>query len=154
MRSWSVRRINNAVGKLDKARMENKLNPPDGSDGAPFELCEATRDDWSRYVQSGRQALASRWMAWWDNRVFIVELSGTLHENLVKGVRKAITEATGTSDTHLDHYGAAYVGRRPTLPNDINDLLANLEPDASFGPSSYLPGVDLPEDLPGKTFTR
>ncbi|KAE9160517.1 hypothetical protein PF004_g31149, partial [Phytophthora fragariae] len=58
---------------LDWTLVKNVLNPPDGSDGVPFELCVATRDDWTRYVQSEQQALESRWMAWWDGRVFIVE---------------------------------------------------------------------------------
>ncbi|KAE9051024.1 hypothetical protein PR003_g26212 [Phytophthora rubi] len=45
MRNSGVRRINNAVRRLDWALVENVLNPPDSSDGAPFELCVATRDD-------------------------------------------------------------------------------------------------------------
>ncbi|KAE9325045.1 hypothetical protein PF008_g16963, partial [Phytophthora fragariae] len=60
VRSSGVRRINNAVRSLDWALVKNVLNPPDGSDGVPFELCVATRDDWTRYVQSEQQALESR----------------------------------------------------------------------------------------------
>ncbi|KAG6622678.1 uncharacterized protein IUM83_05317 [Phytophthora cinnamomi] len=62
-RNSCVRRINNAVHRLDLTLVENVLNPPDGSDGAPFELCAATRDDWNRYIQFEQQALGSRWMA-------------------------------------------------------------------------------------------
>ncbi|KAG6592719.1 uncharacterized protein IUM83_16165 [Phytophthora cinnamomi] len=144
MRNSSVRRINNAVRRLDWAVVENVLHPPDGSDGAPFELCSATRDDWNRYVQSEQQVLGSRWMAWSDDRVFIVELPETLHERLVDEVRHAITEATGTGRTHLVGHRASYIGNHTTLPDDINALLANLEPDVSFGPRRGVAGAVLP----------
>ncbi|KAK1931737.1 hypothetical protein P3T76_012669 [Phytophthora citrophthora] len=68
MRNSGAHRINNAVCRLDWDLAENVLNPPDGSDGTPFELCAATRDDWIRYVQYESQALGSRWMEWWDDR--------------------------------------------------------------------------------------
>ncbi|KAE9267022.1 hypothetical protein PR003_g31924 [Phytophthora rubi] len=145
MRSSGVRRINNAVRGLDWALVENVLNPPDGSDGAPFELCVATRDDWNRYVQSEHQALGSRWVAWWDDRVFIVELPvSPLHEDLVGGIRRAITDATGTGRTHLADNGAPNIGNRATLPDDINARIAFLLPDESFGPVEDLPGAVLP----------
>ncbi|KAL3662836.1 hypothetical protein V7S43_012237 [Phytophthora oleae] len=86
-------------------------------------------------------------MAWWDDRVFIVELLEPLHEKLVGGVRDAITEATGNGSTHLDQCGAAYTGNRATLPDDINALIAFLEPDASFGPFQGLPGAVLPREF-------
>ncbi|OWZ12559.1 LOW QUALITY PROTEIN: hypothetical protein PHMEG_00014253 [Phytophthora megakarya] len=85
MRSSAIRRINNAVRRLDMALVKDVLNPPDGSDGAPFELCAVTRDDWKRYVQSELQEMGSCWMTWWDDRVFIVELPEGLHEDLVDG---------------------------------------------------------------------
>ncbi|KAI9907948.1 hypothetical protein PsorP6_003112 [Peronosclerospora sorghi] len=141
MRNAGVRRINNAVRRLDFALVENELNPPDGSDGTLFELCAATRDDWNRYVQSENQALGSRWMAWWDDKVFIVDLPTALHEVLFDAVRRAITEATGTGVTHLACYGATYIGDNVTLPDDIRAIIANLEPDCSFGPD---PGAVLP----------
>ncbi|KAE9134271.1 hypothetical protein PF007_g2981 [Phytophthora fragariae] len=144
MRNSSVRRINNAVRRLDWALVESELNPPDGSDGAPFELCAATRDDWDRYIQSEQQALRSRWMAWGDDRVFIVEFPESLHENLVVAARKSIIAATGTGSTHLEEHGASYIGNRVTLPDDINALIAFLEPDESFGPVRGLPGAVLP----------
>ncbi|EGZ20420.1 hypothetical protein PHYSODRAFT_328522 [Phytophthora sojae] len=137
-----MRRINDAVWSVDWDLVKNVLNPPDGSDGAPFELCAATRDDWNRYVQSEEQAL----------KVFIVELSGALHELLVEDVRQAITDATGTGRTHLAHRGAAYIDRRPTLPDETNDLLAYLEPDASFGPFRFLPGAVLPQGFTWMNF--
>ncbi|EGZ20311.1 hypothetical protein PHYSODRAFT_494738 [Phytophthora sojae] len=129
---------------MDWTLVKNVLTPPDGSDGAPFELCAATRDDWKCYVQSEEQALKSRRMAWWDDKVFIVELPGALHENLVGGVQRAITVATGTGSTHLDHHGAAFIDRCSLLSDGINDLLAYLEPDASFGPFQCLPGAVIP----------
>jgi hypothetical protein len=145
MRSSGVRRINYAVRRLDWALVENALNPSDGSDGAPFELCAATLDDWSRYVQSEQQALGSRWMAWWDDKVFIVELArGPLHENLVQKIRGAISVATGTGEAHLESHGAARIDNLAILLGDINALIALLQPDASFGPVHGLHGAVLP----------
>lgn len=82
MRNSSVRHINDAVWNMDWTLVKNVLTPPDGSDGAPFELCAATRDDWKCYVQSEEQALKSRRMAWWDDKVFIVELPGLYTKTL------------------------------------------------------------------------
>ncbi|KAL3662857.1 hypothetical protein V7S43_012258 [Phytophthora oleae] len=154
MRSSAVRRINYAVHRLDWALVENVLNPPDGSDGAPFELCAASQDDWNRYVQSEHQALGSRWMTWWDDRIFIIELQSILHEKIVRDVRDAITEAIGTGRAHLDHYGAPYLGNRATLPDDINALIAFIKPDESFGPSQNLPGAVLSRGFLGEGSTR
>ncbi|OWY93523.1 LOW QUALITY PROTEIN: hypothetical protein PHMEG_00037054 [Phytophthora megakarya] len=44
----------------------------------------------------------------------------------------------------LNPLGASYIGNRPTLSDDINALLAYLEPDDSFGPRQGLPGAVLP----------
>ncbi|KAE9045977.1 hypothetical protein PR003_g26213 [Phytophthora rubi] len=84
-------------------------------------------------------------MAWWDDRVFIVELPvSPLHEDLVDGIREAITEATGTGITHLARHGATHIGNRVNLPDDINARIAFLLPDESFGPVEDLPGAALP----------
>ncbi|KAE9062394.1 hypothetical protein PF007_g29927 [Phytophthora fragariae] len=84
-------------------------------------------------------------MAWWDDRVFIVELPvSPLHEDLVGGIRRAITDATGTGRTHLARHGAPNIGNRATLPDDINARIAFLLPDESFGPVEDLPGAVLP----------
>ncbi|KAE9076795.1 hypothetical protein PF010_g23762 [Phytophthora fragariae] len=84
-------------------------------------------------------------MAWWDDRVFIVELPvSPLHEDLVDGIREAITEATGTGRTHLARHGATHIGNRVNLPDDINARIAFLEPDESFGPVEDHPGAVLP----------
>ncbi|KAI9905594.1 hypothetical protein PsorP6_014227 [Peronosclerospora sorghi] len=82
--------ISTAGPNIHAELRKNVLNPPDGTDGTPFELCAATREDWSRYVESENQALRSRWMAWWDDKVFIVEVASALHNVLVNGVRRAI----------------------------------------------------------------
>ncbi|KAI9916810.1 hypothetical protein PsorP6_017961 [Peronosclerospora sorghi] len=143
-RNYGVRRINNGVSRVELAMVENVMAPPHGSDGAPYELCTASREEWNRYVQSEAQLLKSRRMAWWDDRVFIVELSSSLHEGPVLGVERALIEATGTGRSHLKHRGSAYIGYHANWPDEIKDLIALLEPDDCFGPCPYLPGSVLP----------
>ncbi|KAF4139762.1 hypothetical protein GN958_ATG11003 [Phytophthora infestans] len=97
----AVRLINEAVRRLDWSQVRHLPNPADGSDGAPFDLYNATRYDYKRYVQSERQELRSRLLSCHDNSIRIVELPGTLHERVVGGINRAITNATGTDENDL-----------------------------------------------------
>ncbi|KAL3664388.1 hypothetical protein V7S43_010711 [Phytophthora oleae] len=108
----AVRRINAAVRRLqsDWSQVKNMLSPPDGSDGAPFELCKASRDNWRRYVHSEEQVSKSHRMVWYEGRILIVELGEGFHESVRLEIAMAIYKATGTDDKHLVPHGATCIG--------------------------------------------
>jgi hypothetical protein len=123
-RSTAVRRINNAIKKLDFKEVEQNLlgkNRPDLKNGVY--VCDASMDDWKTYLKSERQALVSRAMEWKAGRIYIVELPKGIHEDFNDAFKVAMSRATGTFDDHLVHHGATYV-----------DSLRHIEPDTGFGP--------------------
>ncbi|KAG3065102.1 hypothetical protein PC122_g18276 [Phytophthora cactorum] len=53
----SVRTINSAIRRLDREVLRDLLlHNDDNGDPVPVELCEASVDDWSRYVRSPNKA--------------------------------------------------------------------------------------------------
>ncbi|KAG3113213.1 hypothetical protein PI125_g7542 [Phytophthora idaei] len=80
----TVPRINAAIQHLDWDEVKNSLQPSEGGEGAPFELCEATVDDWRRYVQAEVSALSSSMMMWSRGRIIIVAVDSRLHEAIVE----------------------------------------------------------------------
>ncbi|KAG1688977.1 hypothetical protein DVH05_002963 [Phytophthora capsici] len=124
----AVRRINGIIKRLDWNAVEETLFSTERDDADPgFEVCEASLEDWERYVKSESQALKSRAMAFEDGRIYIVELPSCVHESFCGLLNVAISEATGTFNRHLSSRGSTYV-----------DALQHLEPDFSYGPA---PGI-------------
>ncbi|OQR92434.1 hypothetical protein ACHHYP_03708 [Achlya hypogyna] len=128
-----VRRINNAIRGMDLDHVRTALFSTHMHVGV--QVCEASKDDWIKYVKSPSQALASRTMMWRNDAIFIVELSSTIHDEMTIAINHAIVAATGTGEMHLQGHGSAYA-----------DRLAHLEPDASFGPTP-ITGAVLPPQL-------
>ena len=129
--------INCAIRQLNLNHVAATLAASPGRPGRGVYVCDASLEDWERYVASDDHALMSRAMAWRDGSLFIVELPGGLHEVLVRGLDSAVLEATGTDRRHLRARGSTYVeGRRPLF-----------EPDCSFGPRLDVVGATLPDGL-------
>ncbi|POM70185.1 Hypothetical protein PHPALM_13415 [Phytophthora palmivora] len=101
----TIKQINGIIKKLDWKETEATLFSTERDD-AGFEVCEASLEDWERYVMSDNQALVSRAMAFEDGKSYIVELP------------------SGTYDNHLRSRGSSNV-----------ESLRKLEHDCSFGPA-------------------
>ncbi|CAK4611802.1 hypothetical protein AeMF1_004011 [Aphanomyces euteiches] len=97
-----------------------------GADPGVF-VCEASFEDWTRYVKSEQHALVSRAMAWKNDKIYIVEWPRGIHEGFSDYLKLAVISATGTGKVHLRPHGSSYV-----------DNLEPIEPDSSFGP---VPGI-------------
>ncbi|KAG1686053.1 hypothetical protein DVH05_007191 [Phytophthora capsici] len=124
----ATERINGIIKKLDWNEVKATLFSTERDDTDPgFEVCEASLEDWERYVKSEDQALKSRGMSFEDGRIYIVELLSGAHESFCGLLNAAILEATGTSNRHLVSCGSSYV-----------ESLRKLEPDCSYGPA---PGI-------------
>ncbi|CEG38234.1 uncharacterized protein PHALS_08321 [Plasmopara halstedii] len=124
----AVKQINGILKKLDWKKVEATLLSAESDDADPeFEVCEASLEDWERYVKSETQVLVSRSMAFEDGRIYIVELPTEIHDNFCRDLDFAILIATGTGNQHLRPRGSSYV-----------ESHQKLEPDCSFGPP---PGI-------------
>ncbi|KAL7681976.1 hypothetical protein Plhal304r1_c052g0135901 [Plasmopara halstedii] len=124
----AVKRINGIIKKLDWKEVEATLLSDERDDADPgFEVCEASLEDWERYVKTENQALMSRAMAFEGGRIYIVELPSGVHDGFCELFKVEMVFATGTRDHHLVSRGSSYVER-----------LRKLEPDCSFGPA---PGI-------------
>ncbi|KAJ8524304.1 hypothetical protein ON010_g16814 [Phytophthora cinnamomi] len=129
----ATKRINGIIKKLDWKEVEATLFSTERVDADPgFEVCEASLEDWERYVKSENQALVSRAMAFEDGRIYIVELPTEIHDSFCRDLDFAILTATGTGNQHLRPRGSSYV-----------ESLRKLEPDCSFGPPPGI-GAALP----------
>lgn len=127
-RNMAVRRINGIIKKLDWKEVEAALLSDERDDADPgFEVCEASLEDWERYVKTENQALVSRAMAFEHGRIYIVELPSGAHDDFCGFLDFAVLTATGTGNQHLISHGSSYV-----------ESLRKLEPDCSFGPA---PGI-------------
>ncbi|KAE8889623.1 hypothetical protein PF010_g21040 [Phytophthora fragariae] len=89
----AVRRINAAIRRLDWHEVEAALLRDDNA--APVEVCEASLDDWDRYVRSESQALKSRFMEWRGGRIWIVELPTSIHEKAASRFDTMMAVGTG-----------------------------------------------------------
>ncbi|KAE9351298.1 hypothetical protein PR003_g4945 [Phytophthora rubi] len=108
----AVRRINDGIRRLDWDEVKTALLRDD--DATPVEVCEASLDDWGRYVRSERQALKSRFMEWRDDRIWIVELPSSIHEKAVSRFDALMGAGTGNGlGTDLIRDLAAYAEDPP-----------------------------------------
>ncbi|RHY78941.1 hypothetical protein DYB31_012205, partial [Aphanomyces astaci] len=123
-----VRRINNALRSMNLTHVQTALFTTHLDAGV--KVCNATKSDWNRFVNSEYQELMSRSMMWRDGAIYIVELPGGIHEHMNRNVVVAIMAASGTSNVHLKPYGATFV-----------DALEHIEPDQSFGPGRNIGAV-------------
>ncbi|KAG6941992.1 hypothetical protein JG688_00018371 [Phytophthora aleatoria] len=131
----TVPRINAAIQHLDWDEVKNSLQPSEGGEGAPFELCEATVDDWRRYVESEFSALSASMRMWSRGRIIIVEVQSHLHEAVVDGIRCRIDDATGTRSNDLWYWGGCQIEHTEALNAEY---LGGVKPDASVGPGYHL----------------
>ncbi|KAG9399860.1 hypothetical protein AC1031_011280 [Aphanomyces cochlioides] len=132
----AVQRINRLIRNMDMREIEAHLNSPTRAETDPgVYVCEASLDNWKRYVKSEQQALVSRAMAWNDGKIYIVELPGGIHDTFSRFLDIAMFVATGTGRQHLRPRGSTYV-----------DNLEHIEPDCSFGPTPGF-GAILPNGL-------
>ncbi|RHY89436.1 hypothetical protein DYB35_007787 [Aphanomyces astaci] len=73
-----VRRINNALRSMNLTHVQTALFTTHLDAGV--KVCNATKSDWNRFVNSEYQELMSRSMMWRDGAIYIVELPGRIHE--------------------------------------------------------------------------
>ncbi|KAH9154459.1 hypothetical protein AeRB84_003446 [Aphanomyces euteiches] len=124
----AVQRMNCCIRKKNFKEIEAELKSPSRPEADPgVFVCEASFEDWTRYVKSEQHALMSRAMAWNNGKIYIVELPGGIHETFSRCLDFAVLSATGTGTEHLIPHGSTYV-----------DNLEPIEPDCSFGP---VPGI-------------
>ncbi|ETV85376.1 hypothetical protein H257_03134 [Aphanomyces astaci] len=123
-----VRRINNALRSMDMTHVQTALFTTHLDAGV--KVCDATKSDWNRFVNSEYQELMSRSMMWRDGAIYIVELPGRIHEHMNRSIAFAVGAATGTFNVHLKPHGATFV-----------DALEHIEPDESFGPAPNIGAV-------------
>ncbi|ETV63529.1 hypothetical protein H257_19546, partial [Aphanomyces astaci] len=128
-----VRRINNALRSMNMTLVQTALFTTHFDAGV--KVCDATKSDWNRFVNSEYQELISRAMMWRDGAIYIVELPGEIHEVMNRRVSYAIAAATGTFGVHLQTCGATFV-----------DALQHIEPDESFAPARNI-GAIRPANL-------
>ncbi|KAL7692918.1 hypothetical protein Plhal304r1_c005g0020281 [Plasmopara halstedii] len=101
-RNMAVKRINDIIKKLDWKEVEATLLSDERDDADPgFENCEASLEDWERYVKTENQALMSRAMEFEDGRIYIVELPSGVHDGCGELFKVEMVFATGTRDHHL-----------------------------------------------------
>ncbi|KAF0720417.1 Aste57867_347 [Aphanomyces stellatus] len=135
-RNMAVQRINRFIRKMDMKEVEADLISLTRAETDPgVYVCDASLEDWKRYVKSEQQALLSRAMAWNHGKIYIVELPGKIHDKISRSLDFAVLSATGTGEEHLLSCGSAFV-----------DNLAHIEPDSSFGPAPGF-GATLPHGL-------
>ncbi|KAF0687258.1 Aste57867_20977 [Aphanomyces stellatus] len=135
-RNMAVQRINGLIRKMDMKEVEADLISSTRAETDPgVYVCDASLEDWKRYVKSEQQALLSRAMAWNHGKIYIVELPGGIHDNFSGFLDFAVLSATRTGDEHLQSRRSTYV-----------DNLAHIEPDSSFGPAPGF-GATLPHGL-------
>ncbi|RHZ28605.1 hypothetical protein DYB37_012293 [Aphanomyces astaci] len=123
-----VRRINNALRSMNMAHVQTALFTTHLDAGV--KVCDATKSDWNRFVNSEYQELISRAMMWRDGAIYIVELPGKIHEIMNRNLEVAIMAATGTFGVHLQPCGATFV-----------DALQHIEPDESFAPARNIGAI-------------
>ncbi|KAL8021665.1 hypothetical protein Plhal710r2_c010g0049261 [Plasmopara halstedii] len=124
----AVKRINGIIKTLDWEKVEATLHSDGRDDADPgFDVCDASLEDWERYVKSENQTLVSRAMAFENGRIYIVELPSGVHDGYCGLLNTAVLRATGTFDDHLMSRQSSFV-----------ESLRKLEPDCSFGPA---PGI-------------
>ncbi|KAE9040148.1 hypothetical protein PR002_g5105 [Phytophthora rubi] len=144
----AVRRINAAIRRLDWDAVEI-LRDDDDEAPAEVEVCEASLDDWDRYVRSESQAMKSRFMEWRDDRIWIVELVTDIHEGAVRRFDTMIGVGTGNSaGTHLKGRLAAHAHTPPAGLAGSR----RWEADCSYGPSNTVVGAVLPNGLNWRDF--
>ncbi|KAF0699412.1 Aste57867_10020 [Aphanomyces stellatus] len=98
----AVQRINCFIRKMDMKEVEDDLISPTRAETYPgMYVCDASHEDWPRYVKSEQQALVSRAMAYHNGEIYIVELPGTIHDTFLGFLDIAVIIATGTMDEHL-----------------------------------------------------
>ncbi|GMF29490.1 unnamed protein product [Phytophthora lilii] len=141
----AVRRINAKIRRLNWGEVRNSLIPADGSEGVPFEVCDASLDDWRRYVESDEAALSSSMMMWCNGKIIIVKVPEAIHGRIVSRLNCAIRDATGTGENDLRSYLATYVSNLDALGKV--GRLGLLEPDCSFGPDHTVVGAIKPKGL-------
>ncbi|KAE8889555.1 hypothetical protein PF005_g9070 [Phytophthora fragariae] len=143
----AVRRVNAAIRRLDWHEVDTALLRDD--DAAPVEVCEASLDDWERYVRSESQALKSRFMKWRGVRIWIVELPTDIHEGAVHRFDTMMAVGTGNAR------GTDLMGRLAAYAHEPPAGLAGeqlWEPDCSYGPSNKVVGAVLPNGLIWRDF--
>lgn len=126
----AIKRINGIIKKLDWTEVETMLSTERDDADPGFEVCDASLEDWERYVKSDNQALVSRAMAFEDGKIYIVELLSGVHDGFCGLLNTAVSRATGTFDDHLMSRGSSYV-----------ESLRKLEPDCSFGPAAGIGAI-------------
>ncbi|KAF0741950.1 hypothetical protein AaE_008650 [Aphanomyces astaci] len=121
---------------MDMKEVEADLISPTRAETDPgVYVCDASLEDWKRYVKTEQQALLSRAMAWNHGMIYIVELPGRIHDKILGSLDFAVLSATGTGEEHLLSCRSVFV-----------DNLAHIEPDSSFGPAPGF-GATLPHGL-------
>ncbi|KAE8889810.1 hypothetical protein PF005_g12658 [Phytophthora fragariae] len=146
-RNTAVRRVNTAIRRLDWDEIKTAQLRDD--DAAPVEVCEASLDDWERYVRSESQALKSRFMEWRGSRIWIVELPTSIHGEAVGRFHIMMLVGTGNvMGKDLMGSLAAYAHERPA--GLAGEQL--WEPDCSFGPNDTVVGAVLPNGLLWRDF--
>ncbi|GMF61822.1 unnamed protein product [Phytophthora fragariaefolia] len=112
----TIKRINGIIKKLEWAEVQTTLLSTERDDADPrFDVCDASLEDWERYVKSENQALVSRAMAFEDGKIYIVELPTGTHDAFCGFLNVATMRVTGTYDDHLQSRGSSYVEAYETL---------------------------------------
>ncbi|GMF27106.1 unnamed protein product [Phytophthora lilii] len=132
-RNMAVRQINDALQLLDMDEVWTLLRQNGGRDPDPIEVCAASLDDWNCYVHSDSQLLRPHFMDWHDNKIWIVEVTSTLHAETVMAVVEGMLRATGTLGDHLkasadSHNDQPSPGERKLSRIAPSVLIAILEP--------------------------
>ncbi|ETV81270.1 hypothetical protein H257_05834 [Aphanomyces astaci] len=102
-----VHRINDALRSMIMTQAQTVLFTTHLDDGV--KVCDATKSDWNRFVNSEYQELISRAMMWRDGAIYIVEPPGGIHEDMNCILIFVIAAATGTFGMHLQPHGATFV---------------------------------------------
>ncbi|GMF16176.1 unnamed protein product [Phytophthora lilii] len=75
-RNTAVIRINNSIRALDWNVVRASLLHTEGD---PVEVRRVSLNDWNEYAASEKQALKATCLAWYNDRIWIVEYPGALH---------------------------------------------------------------------------
>ncbi|EQC30492.1 hypothetical protein SDRG_11808 [Saprolegnia diclina VS20] len=135
-----VKRINQAIETLDWPAAQAALDVI-GNDG--FEVCSATEADWDSYVESADQRVNPRFLEYRNNAIYLIEMGGGLHGDIVAGISEAMLvatspEATGTNARVLRLYHETHINK--SSRRAIGGL-PKLEPDCCCGPASHIGAI-------------